>query len=99
LRRKQASNIPIGEDKAYLQKPAISASSKRRPTTLSVKSWSFWVFVQILGFHRSSIWDQGGTMTARRAMKDSRDAASRLVQIVDNPEGVSAGERRHPIVR
>jgi hypothetical protein len=31
-------------------------------------------------------------------MNDSRVAASRLVQIVGDPGGVGAGERRNPIV-
>jgi hypothetical protein len=60
LGQKQASNIPIKKGKAYLQKPAILATSKRTLPTLFIKSWSFWVFVQILGFHCPPMRNQLG---------------------------------------
>src|SRR6266550_4841345 len=48
--RKEASNIPVRKTNGQRQKPAIlTTSSSSLPTPL-LKSWSFWVFVQILGF-------------------------------------------------
>jgi hypothetical protein len=55
--------------------------------TLFIKSWSFWVFVQILGFQCQPMWNQAGTKKDMRSDDDSRDATSHLVQIVDDPKG------------
>jgi hypothetical protein len=53
LGKKQASNIPVRKDKAYWQKPAILTTSGSSLSSAAFKSWIFWVFVQILGFHCS----------------------------------------------
>jgi hypothetical protein len=53
VRQNQARNIPSKMRKGELQKPAILATSKLSLMIPLTRSWSFWVFVQILGFLKS----------------------------------------------
>jgi hypothetical protein len=69
--KKQASNIPMRRDEAYQQKRDILAISTGNPQTRLSKSWSFWVFVQIIGFQ----WPpkcEPGSKRARPAIRPNQ---------------------------
>jgi hypothetical protein len=46
----QASNIPSRSETQRQQKPVISPRSNTAVWLARPKSWSFWFFVQIIGF-------------------------------------------------